>query len=71
MQTAMQRYTTTTRTAVVFAMEPVFAAMFAYVIAGETLSAAGWIGGMLIVFGMISAEIPLPSFWKSTFKLKE
>ncbi len=65
MQTAMQRYTTTTRTAVVFAMEPVFAALFAFVIAGETLSVAGWIGGLLIVVGMISAELPLSLFRKT------
>jgi len=64
MQTAMQRYTTTTRTAVVFAMEPVFAALFAFVIAGEMLSASGWIGGLLIVFGMISAELPMTLFQK-------
>jgi len=62
MQTAMQRYTTTTRTAVVFAMEPVFAALFAFVIAGEMLSKSGWIGGLLIVFGMISAELPISIF---------
>ena len=68
MQTAMQRYTTTTRTAVVFAMEPVFAALFAFVIAGETLSTVGWIGGLLIVFGMFSAELPLSLFRKSAVK---
>ena len=45
MQTAMQRFTTTARTALIFAMEPVFAAIFAYLIAGESLSLSGWIGG--------------------------
>ena len=57
MQTAMQRYTTTARTALIFAMEPVFAALFAYLIAGESLTISGWFGGLLIVLGMISAEI--------------
>jgi drug/metabolite transporter (DMT)-like permease len=57
MQTAMQRFTTATRTALVFSMEPVFAALFAYLLAGETLGAWGWFGGSLIFSGMIIAEI--------------
>lgn len=64
MQTAMQRFTTATRTALVFAMEPVFAAMFAYIIAGETMTILGWYGGVLILIGMIIAEIN----WKSIIK---
>ena len=62
MQTAMQRFTTTTRTAVIFAMEPVFASLFAYLIAGEQLTLSGWLGGFLIILGMVSAEIPFPNF---------
>lgn len=58
MQTAMQRFTTTARTALIFSMEPVFAALFAWLIAGETLALKGWIGGLLIVLGMIMAELP-------------
>ncbi len=57
MQTAMQRFTTATRTALVFSMEPVFAALFAYIIAGETMTILGWFGGSLILAGMIIAEI--------------
>ena len=64
MQTAMQRFTTAIRTALVFAMEPVFAAFFAYLVAGETLTLLGWAGGILILAGMIVAEIN----WKSLFK---
>ncbi len=59
MQTSMQRFTTTARTALIFAMEPVFAALFAFLIAGESLTLSGWIGGLLIVLGMISSEIPI------------
>jgi len=58
MQTAMQRFTTTARTALIFSMEPVFAAIFAWMIAGETLTFTGWIGGGLIVLAMIVAEMP-------------
>jgi len=58
MQTSMQRFTTTARTALVFSMEPVFAALFAYLIAGEVLGLMACLGGALIVSGMISAEVP-------------
>ena len=58
MQTSMQRFTTVTRTAIIFAMEPVFAALFAYLVAGETLSLTGWFGGSLIVLSMVIAEFP-------------
>jgi drug/metabolite transporter (DMT)-like permease len=57
MQTAMQRFTTATRTALVFSMEPVFAALFAYLIGGETMTPGGWLGGGLILCGMVIAEI--------------
>lgn len=60
MQTSMQRFTTVTRTAIIFSMEPVFAALFAYLIADEQLTIQGWIGGSLIVLAMIVAEFP----WK-------
>lgn len=66
MQTAMQRFTTTARTALIFAMEPVFAALFAFLIAGEQLTFIGWIGGLLIVLGMITAEIPILSIFKKS-----
>ncbi len=62
MQTSMQRFTTVARTAVIFSMEPVFAALFAYLVAGETLSLQGWIGGLFIVLGMINAEFPYHKF---------
>jgi drug/metabolite transporter (DMT)-like permease len=64
MQTAMQRFTTATRTALVFTLEPVFAALFAFLIANETLNLYGWLGGALILAGMIVAEIN----WKLILK---
>jgi drug/metabolite transporter (DMT)-like permease len=63
MQTAMQRFTTATRTALVFSLEPVFAALFAFLIAGEILTSLGWFGGFLIICGMLIAEIR----WKKLF----
>ena len=62
MQTAMQRFTTATRTALVFSLEPVFAALFAFIIAGELLTSSAWFGGFLIVCGMLIAEIRWKNF---------
>jgi drug/metabolite transporter (DMT)-like permease len=56
-QTWMQRYTTPTRTAIIFAMEPVSAALVGYWFAGELLTPLQLAGGALIVGAMILAEL--------------
>jgi drug/metabolite transporter (DMT)-like permease len=62
-QNVMQRYTTPTHTALVFSMEPVFAAVFAWLLAGESLGVRGVLGGLLVLAGMLLAEIePLRGF---------
>jgi len=62
--TSMQRYVTATRAALIFTTEPVFAALFAYLIAGEQLSIQGWLGGFLILAGMIVSEVN----WSDIFR---
>jgi drug/metabolite transporter (DMT)-like permease len=56
-QTWGQRHTSPTHTALIFALEPVFAALFAVVFAGEILEIREWVGGALILLGMIIAEV--------------
>lgn len=51
-----QRLLSPTQTAVIFALEPVFAAFYAWYAAGEILSTLSWLGGILIIFGVIWAE---------------
>lgn len=48
---------TATTAAVVMAMEPVFAALIAATIGGETLPPAAWLGGMVVVSSMFVAEL--------------
>lgn len=55
-QNRYQGYTTPTRAAVIFALEPVFAAVFAYFVRGEVLGAMGSIGGMIVILGVLSSE---------------
>ena len=44
------------RIAIIFSMEPVFAAIFAMLIIGEYLTLIEWIGGFLIIAGVIYSE---------------
>ncbi|WP_026581143.1 DMT family transporter [Bacillus sp. J33] len=58
-QTTFQKYTTPTRVALIFAMEPVFAAATGFIWANERLSYSAVIGCLLIFAGMVFAEIPV------------
>ena len=57
-QTYFQAYISPTRVALIFATEPVFAALTSYLWIGEKLTAASITGCIFILFGMIIAELP-------------
>lgn len=59
-QTYFQSYTSPTRVALIFAMEPVFAALTSFVLIGENLTTVSLIGCLFILTGMICAELPFP-----------
>ena len=44
------------QTAILLSLEPVFAALFSTIFASEILGINGWIGGVIIVFGILSLE---------------
>ncbi|KDE48255.1 hypothetical protein DI43_05565 [Geobacillus sp. CAMR12739] len=69
-QTAVQKYTTPAHVALIFAMEPVFAALTAYLWAGERLSPSAWLGGAAILAGMIFAELPSMRLWGRRWREK-
>ena len=56
-QSIAQRYTTSTHTALIYINEPVFAAIFGYFVAGEILGVRGLIGGLLMLSGILIAEL--------------
>lgn len=56
-QTRFQKDTTPTRSAVIFSLEPVFAAGFAFLLLGEVLGLPGLLGGALIVGGLLVSEL--------------
>jgi drug/metabolite transporter (DMT)-like permease len=57
LQTWAQQYTTATRTALIFALEPVFALAVAVVAGGERLTLAAVLGGSLILAGILAVEL--------------
>jgi drug/metabolite transporter (DMT)-like permease len=57
MQVYAQRLTTATRAALIFTLEPVFAAIFAYLVAGEVIGPRGLAGCALILIGTLVAEL--------------
>lgn len=57
-----QRRTSATRAALIFALEPVFAGLTAWLVAGERWSAAGLSGAALILGGIVIVEMkPAPA----------
>ncbi len=52
-----QQFTPPTHTALIFALEPVFAALTSYVLLGERLGARGTVGALLILSGILVSEL--------------
>ena len=62
----MQQFTTASKTAIIFAMEPVSAAIFAYFMISETLTSIQLSGAVLIVLATIIAEVKFKRKLKHT-----
>lgn len=56
-QPIAQKYTTPERTGLLFALEPVFSAMFAYIFLNEILQITGYIGSVLVLSGVFISSI--------------
>jgi drug/metabolite transporter (DMT)-like permease len=52
-----QRHTTAIRAALIFALEPVAAALFSFWVYGEPLGPWDWAGGALIVLAVVAGEV--------------
>jgi len=55
-QTYAQTKASPARTALILASEPAFAGMFAYLLKGESLTAFGWLGALLIMGAIVTVE---------------
>jgi len=56
-QTYMQQFTTATKTAIIFTMEPVSASIYAYFVGGEILTSIQISGAVLIIVATLIAEL--------------
>jgi len=56
-QTYMQQFTTATKTAIIFTMEPVSASIYGYFAGGEILTSAQIVGAALIIVATLIAEL--------------
>lgn len=52
-----QRHTTAVRAALIYTLEPVAAALFSHVVGGEALAPLDWLGGGLMVLGVMVGEV--------------
>lgn len=53
LQTKYQKFTTASKASLIFALEPVFAGLFGYLINGETVTKNIILGGLLILFSLV------------------
>ena len=60
-QTFAQQHAPPARTALILAAEPAFAGLFGWLLNDERLSAAGWLGALLIMTAIVAVEI-IPRF---------
>lgn len=65
-QSWAQQFTTPTRTALIFALEPVFAWLASFVVAGEVLTPRATVGALLILTGILMVELKPSSGRQST-----
>ncbi len=56
-QSAVQKYTSATHTALIFSAEPVFGAIFAWIVVGEVLNRREMAGAVLILAGVLVSEV--------------
>jgi drug/metabolite transporter (DMT)-like permease len=57
LQPVAQKYTSPTRTGLIFSLEPVFAALFGYWFVGEKLTMQGYAGAALVLLGIVASEL--------------
>ncbi len=64
MQPIAMQYTSSGHVGVIFALEPVFSAIVAFMFAGEVLFAKQYLGGALMLFSIILMEVDIKSLIK-------
>ena len=64
LQSVYQKDTTASRAGLIFTLEPVFSAVFAFFLLGERLGLKGYIGAALMLASLFVMELDIPFFDK-------
>ncbi|KZS48470.1 multidrug transporter [Paenibacillus glucanolyticus] len=68
LQTIAQKYTTATRTGLVFSLEPVFAAMFGFWFAHEIMNSVQYFGAALVFLSVVIASVEVNTLKRSNMR---
>ncbi len=63
-QARAQRLTTANHAALIFSLEPFFAALFAFWILGQVLTVREWTGGLMVLAGILVSELQVPAKYR-------
>lgn len=69
-QSVEQQFTTASHAGLIFTLEPVFSAVFAFFLLGERLGVKGYIGASLMLLSLVLMELDLPMLFRRDKKEK-
>lgn len=70
-QAVAQKFTEASRVGIIFSLEPVFAGVVAYFLAGEVLTIKGYIGVVIMIFAILFMETDLKFLKINSSKIKK
>lgn len=70
-QSVFQRHTTASRASLIFTLEPVFSAIFAFFLLGERIGVRGYLGAALMLASLVLVEVDVGALFKKSKKKEE
>lgn len=70
-QSVFQRHTTASRASLIFTLEPVFSAIFAFFLLGERIGVRGYLGAALMLASLVLVEVDVGTLFKKGKKEAE
>ena len=70
-QSVFQQHTTASRASLIFTLEPVFSAIFAFFLLGERIGVKGYIGAALMLASLVLVEVDVGALFKKSKKKEE